>query len=103
MWVYFKSLSGDMKTRYLAKIKLINNVDPYDFDDASFSMDIELFPRIRPVDIYDYLVFQRSAYTMEEFRACKSLEAYNYYEWDWVRDIVVKKMCKNSYGQGKFN
>ena len=47
------------------------------------------YPNISFLDMVSYLVLQCSAYTMDEFRAYKSLEAYNQFVCCWVREIKV--------------
>lgn len=77
---YFNTLSPDVKIRYLDKIQVVNNVDPYLVNVATCSVKIEDFPTISYFDIVNYLVYNKSAYTQEQFKAYKSLEAYTLYK-----------------------
>ena len=52
-------------------------------------MSIILTGGITYPDIVAYLLFAKSAYTNEELRNYKSLEAYNQFVCGWVRDISV--------------
>ena len=69
-------------------IIFIHQQDPYDIQDGSY--DQELLPAIDYMDIVNYLVFSKSAYTQDEMRAFKGLEAYNQFVCGWVRDVQCK-------------
>lgn len=69
----FSSLDASSKARYQQKISLIGNIDPYTVPKKEWSQDIDDYPAISFLDITTYLVLHLSAYTMEEFRAYKSL------------------------------
>lgn len=70
-------------------MSIINNVDPYEVPKTEWCQDIEQYPTISFLDVVSYLVLQCSAYTMDEFRAYKSLEAYNQFVFGWVKEIKV--------------
>ena len=77
---YFQCLSSESKKRYLAKISKIENVDPYCLKKENLNSDTECFPKISYPDIV----------TAEELKCYKSVEAYNYFLCEWVKEIAVK-------------
>lgn len=83
-------LDAASKKRYEEKIKVILNEDPYKFNKNQMSSNPECFPKIAWGDIVNYLVFGKSAYTLKEFKAFKSLEAYNHFVCKWVREVLCK-------------
>ena len=64
-----------VKRRYLEKIAEVG-VDPVTIPDQQF--DTECLPPIEAMDLLSYLVLETSFYTKEQFKAYKSLEAYNF-------------------------
>lgn len=71
---YVKSLDAHVKLRYLKKISVLG-IDPQVVPCEQFSADI--LPPIEATDIVSYLIFETSFYTKEQFKAYKSLEAFN--------------------------
>ena len=71
---YSKKLESRVKRRYIEKISLIG-IDPATLWNANF--DPECLPRIEATDLISYLVLDTSFYTAKQFKAFKSLEAYN--------------------------
>ena len=63
-----------MKRRYLEKVAVIA-VDPITIPDEHFSS--ECLPPVEATDLLSYLVLETSFYTKQQFKAYKSLEAYN--------------------------
>lgn len=86
---YAKELQVAHSKRYLQKISVLG-VDPYTVDIDKCSKSLEDFPPTFYPDIVMYLVHTKSAYTMEELKAYKSLEAYNQGSCGWVKKIGVK-------------
>ncbi|CAG9770080.1 unnamed protein product [Ceutorhynchus assimilis] len=86
---YAKELQGSHSIRYLQKISVLG-VDPYTINIENCSKRLEDFPPTFYPDIVMYLVHTKSAYTMEELKAYKSLEAYNQATCGWVKKIGVK-------------
>ena len=80
---YGESLSGDARTRYLSKIECIN-VDPYSLSTVNPS----LLPAVESTDLVNYLVLGTSSYTAEQFKAYRSLEAYNQCLNGWIQEIA---------------
>ncbi len=69
----------------------MENIDPYTGSKKTWSRDVEDYTGITYPDIVSYLLFAKSAYTNEELKNYKSLDAYNQFVCGWVRDISVKK------------
>ena len=94
---YAESLQGEVKKRYLSKLKAIDDLDPYeiprkdwDTDASKGKLDVNIFPGITYPDIVIYLSNTPSPYSLEDFKAYKSLEAFNYYNNGWVKDVKMK-------------
>ena len=81
---YVKGLGTRVKERYLAKISLIG-VEP-----ASI-------PPIEVSDLLGYLVLETSHYTRKEFKAYKSLNAYNQMVSGFVQSVRGKMICDKYY------
>jgi len=62
-------------------------VNPYAVMKEALSTDYAAFPQIQYFHVYLYLVLARSFYTCEQFRAWKSLEAYNQIAEGWFGDV----------------
>ena len=91
---HLSSLDQCSKKRYQQKIAEIDDTDPYEVPNNQWSTDFDDLPSISFLDIVSYLVLKTSAYSMEEFRAYKSLEAYNQFVCGWVRELKVKKLSE---------
>ena len=81
---YFESLDSASKVRYLAKLKVIGNLDPYTMRADSFSADPTYLPSVNYANIYTYLVNTPSPYTKDELECYKGLDAYNQFVSGWV-------------------
>lgn len=88
---YLDSLTGSSKGRYLEKISLIGGIDPYTIKKSDLTSDVLLLPSISYPDIVNYLVHAPSPYTLDELKAYKSCEAYNYFVSGWVREVTTKR------------
>lgn len=84
---YREKLNKDARDRYLAKLTSISNVDPYELVAKEWTTDPALFPPTTNIDIICYLVHGVSAFTFEEFRNYKSLEAHGLFTNSWVQDL----------------
>ena len=71
---YSKKLDSRVKRRYIEKISVIG-IDPATLWHAK--LDPECLPPIEASDLLSYLVLDTSYYTAQQFKALKSLEAYN--------------------------
>lgn len=82
-------LTGAESERYKEKIASIGGVDPYEIPKVEWTEDKGVLPSITYPDIVNYLVFTKSPYTMEDLKAYKGLEAYQFFVSGWVREPVV--------------
>ena len=73
--LYADSLPPDAKTRYKDKIESIGGLDPFSSDFVGEKSDV--VPPVSGCDLVSYLVLQTSFITSKQFKAHKSLEAYN--------------------------
>ncbi|CAC5403234.1 unnamed protein product [Mytilus coruscus] len=85
--IYRDGLDTITKARYLDKLKGIGDKDPYEMQKSEFSADMAHWPEVTYPDIVNYLVYTQSAYTLNELKAYKSLQGYNYFISGFVQDI----------------
>ena len=71
---YAKQLDLPVRDRYLQKIAAIG-IDPVLVEGKDFKLDC--LPPVESTDILCYLVLETSFYTQQQFKAFRSLEAYN--------------------------
>ena len=73
---YVRSLPTDVQTRYLSKTAALN-CDPYCVREVEFSSDATTWPPVEHVvvDVINYLIFTPSAYTSDQLKKYKSLDA----------------------------
>ncbi|XP_078349685.1 uncharacterized protein LOC144634562 [Oculina patagonica] len=71
---YAKKLEPHVKQRYLDKISVIG-IDPVLIEGKHFEADC--LPPVESTDLLFYLVLETSFYTQQQFKAFRSLEAYN--------------------------
>lgn len=64
--IYFQTLDCTAKARYLDKLKVVDNVDPYTMTSYSFSVDSAFLLFVIEANIYTYLVNTPSFYTKYE-------------------------------------
>ena len=86
------SLPPDAKARYLDKIEASDRcvINPFSSDFVGEKSDV-----VPPVtgsgcDLVSYLVLQTSFITIKQFKAHKSLEAYNQFVSGWVKDVQTR-------------
>ena len=67
----------------------IDGTDPYSLPKSAWTTNLEEFSPISWPNLVMYLVFGRNEFThtMDEFMACKSLEAYNQLMWLGARNL----------------
>ena len=93
---YVDTLDSVSRERYISKIQMINGVDPYKLIANEWTCETEKFPDIAYPDIVNYLVHFQSAYTLQDLKAYKSLEAYNQFVCGWVKDVRHKDINDKS-------
>ena len=71
---YAKKLDGKVRERYVKKISTIG-IDPALVEGKHFEPDC--LPPVESTDLLCYLVLETSFYTQKQFKAFRSLEAYN--------------------------
>ena len=85
-----RSMTKEVKKRYLEKIFNIDCNDPYFMlkdPSIEWSNNLDLVLDVTYPDIFNYLVLTKSAYTLQEFKAYKSLEAYNFFVSGWISNV----------------
>ncbi|KAL3877551.1 hypothetical protein ACJMK2_035248 [Sinanodonta woodiana] len=88
---YLESLVGDVRVRYIQKTAKIQ-IDPYKLPADAFSDDRTKWPEISYVDIVHFLIFQQSAYTKDQLKNYKSLDAYKLCQDGWIQEILHKEI-----------
>lgn len=83
---YFEGLPEDAKARYQSKLDLIGGLDPFC---SSFGQPTDACPPVEACDLVAYLVLQTSFLTNKQFKARKSLEAYNQFVSGWIKEVKV--------------
>ena len=84
---YAKALKGRVNERYLQKISAIG-VDPASIPTDQFSP--ECLPPVEVSDLVSYLVLKTSYYIRHQFKALKSLEAFDQMVSGFVTSVVGK-------------
>ena len=91
---YIQTLDMASMARYLEKIQVINDKCPYGIEKDLFTSmktyynSATNWPEETHPDIVNYLIHTTSAYTLNELKAYKSLELYNYFISGFVIDIL---------------
>lgn len=95
---YWEKLNATALKRYLDKLSEINNIDPYDLAAQDWITDPDALPPLTYLDIVNYLVFGLSAYTLQEFKSYKSLQAHEQFCSGWVQDLLIHRPpnCKST-------
>ena len=73
--LYRDTLPSDVRARYDRKIACIHHAPT---------------PDVAFIDVVNYLIFIQYAYTKEELKKYKSLEAYTLFQEGWIRQIQHK-------------
>ena len=76
---YSEGLPEVAKKRYQEKLQLISGIDPFQLTSSHTSSVSETLPPVEASDVVSYLVLQTSFVTAQQFKAHKSLEAYNHF------------------------
>lgn len=92
----------DVILRYKRKIeKYCGGLDPYASYDTFSSVCLPTY--LEDHDIKHYFVRRESPYSLKEFAANKSLNAFRFYEAGWVQSIRGKKIDQDFVVLGKVN
>ena len=83
---YTDGLPVEAKLRYRGKLALISGIDPLLISAKDGHMPAPL-PPVDAGDIVSYLVLQTSYITAKQFKAHKSLEAYNQFVSGWIKEV----------------
>ena len=70
-------------------------MDPYEIGHRSWKYDLSLYSAKTYPDLVIYLSNTPSPYTLVDFKAYKSLEAFNRFLSGWVREIRVMEIGDN--------
>ena len=90
--VYAESLSEEAKTCYKEKLNIFDRFNPFTRTAGELA---DCLPPVEATDIVSYLVLQTSVRTAKQFKAQKSLEAYNQFVSGWVKEVCNRKVAKN--------
>ena len=91
---YYSGLDDTAKKRYMEKLCLINNIDPYCRMESRSkkslpgTLEWTSWPDILYADIYNYLILSPGM-SHEKLKAFKSLDGYNQFINGWVSGVVV--------------
>ena len=89
---YAESLANVTSSRYHDKLFLINGEDPYETPKKDWNFVPNTLPAIAYPDIVNYCVYSQSAYTLNDLKGYKSLEAYNQFIGGWVSDVCAREV-----------
>lgn len=93
---YAESLDQLQYATYRDKLALIEGLDPYTVPSEAIVHDVEALPKITHRDIFNYLIFSPSPFTIDDMKDCQSLEAYNVFFRGWVRDVGVTQIKEDT-------
>ena len=88
--VYAQNLPDGAKKRYKEKISIIHGLDPFG---SGLGEAVPTVPPVEASDLVAYLVLQTNFITTQQFKAYKSLEAYNQFVCGWVKDVCNYKVA----------
>lgn len=77
---------------YEDKIKLCQGIDPYCLNQKDLSVDPTDCPQVTYFHLVNYLIYDKSPYTLESFKAHKSLDAFKFFEAGWLQQVWLKKV-----------
>lgn len=99
---YVLQLDKSDSNRYSSKLKIsfedqiLSLPDPYNLYDGWYAADADKLPPVQYLDLYNYLINTPGPCTSEALRAYRSLEAYNYFVCDHVRNIKQHDLSETS-------
>ena len=68
---YVDTLDALIMQRYLDKLRMVYNVDPYTLSSDSWGKEEGSFKLVSYPDIVNYLIFGKSFYSMDDIKAWK--------------------------------
>lgn len=83
---YAEALPPEAKQRYLQKLQLIGGIDPFCLSTAKHR-ECSNLPHFTSGDLVSYLVLQTNYLSAKQFKAHKSLEAYNQFTSGWIKEF----------------
>ena len=96
---YSVNLSEEDLTRYREKLKLATGgeqlPDPYTLKEK-WTNDISSLPEITWRNVTEYLIDTPSAHTKKSIKACKSLEAYDYFVCSHLQNCYYHEISPES-------
>lgn len=81
---YANRLEEKVKDRYKKKISCIG-IDPFIIPEST--LDTECLPPVESIDLVSYLVCETSHYTQDQFKAWRSLQAYNHMVSGFINSV----------------
>ena len=103
---YVDKLPEDGKRRYREKTSLVG-FDPFALFESQAAAITGAkrwtLPPVDGSDIVSYLVLQTSFVTAKQFKAHKSMEAYNQFVCGWVKDVQSWNAASKCIVTGKVN
>ena len=91
MSTYAEELPPEAKKRYLCKIATIAGIDPFTLcKERSYNnpaIQTSSLPSLDASDLVSYLVLQTSYVSIKQYKAHKSMEAYNQFVSGWVKEV----------------
>ena len=91
---YAKCLDSKVEERYREKISPIGT-DPFIISYKTF--DPECLPPVESVNLVSYLVLETSHYLQEQFKALRSLQAYNHMVSGFIQNFIVIGKVRHSH------
>ena len=83
---YAERLPSEAKEGYMQKISVIGNIDPFTIVQSQGVQQCSL-SAVDASNLVSYLVLRTSYISAKQFKAHKSLEAYNQFANGWVKQV----------------
>ncbi|KAG0422948.1 hypothetical protein HPB47_001234 [Ixodes persulcatus] len=87
---YFEELMDPRQARYESKVMMCDGVDQFTLHNgADTTSDADVQPATTHVDIINYLVLSTNYVSLQQMKAFKALDAYNYFTSGWVKSLTA--------------
>ena len=96
--LYAQNLPTEAKKRYIDKISVLNGLDPFT---SCLGRAIPTVPPVEASDLVSYLVLQTNFVTTQQFKAHKSLDAYNQFVCGWVKNVCTYEVAEKFVTTGR--